>query len=413
MKKLFLTLYLLSSTILYAKIEVLDRIAVIVDDGVIMESQITKTLADVSKRYDDQNIPPPPADILLEQVTEKLIIEELQLQMADRAGVRISDAELNLTLSRLAANNQLSLEEFVVFVEENGDSYEDLREQMRREMRIQRIQRGRVNSSIDITEKEFESFLATDETLSALDPELLVRQILVKNLSTANEIIELLDNGSDFAEIAKEKSISSNAQTGGLLNWRKAVDMPELFEKALANQSIGFISEPLESGSGYHILKLEDKRGEFVQFEDQWQSRHILLIPSAIRTEEDTELELNNIRQRVIDGESFELLAKEFSEDPGSALQGGDLGWLGLGVLAEEFEATMLEMEIGKISPVFQTEFGFHFLEVLAKRSHELTDDLIKDRAYSILYARKFDEELENTLRSMRAEAFVEFKDLD
>ena len=413
MKKLFLTLYFLSSTILYAKIEVLDRIAVIVDDGVIMESQITKTLADVSKRYDDQNIPPPPADILLEQVTEKLIIEELQLQMADRAGVRISDAELNLTLSRLAANNQLSLEEFVVFVEENGDSYEDLREQMRREMRIQRIQRGRVNSSIDITEKEFESFLATDETLSALDPELLVRQILVKNLSTANEIIELLNNGSDFAEIAKEKSISSNAQTGGLLNWRKAVDMPELFEKALANQSIGFISEPLESGSGYHILKLEDKRGEFVQFEDQWQSRHILLIPSAIRTEEDTELELNNLRQRVIDGESFESLAKEFSEDPGSALQGGDLGWLGLGVLAEEFEATMLEMEIGKISPVFQTEFGFHFLEVLAKRSHELTDDLIKDRAYSILYARKFDEELENTLRSMRAEAFVEFKDLD
>ena len=413
MKKLFLTLYLLSSTILYAKIEVLDRIAVIVDDGVIMESQITKTLADVSKRYDDQNIPPPPADILLEQVTEKLIIEELQLQMADRAGVRISDAELNLTLSRLAANNQLSLEEFVVFVEENGDSYEDLREQMRREMRIQRIQRGRVNSSIDITEKEFESFLATDETLSALDPELLVRQILVKNLSTANEVIELLDNGSDFAEIAKEKSISSNAQTGGLLNWRKAVDMPELFEKALEDQSIGFISEPLESGSGYHILKLEDKRGEFVQFEDQWQSRHILLIPSAIRTENDTELELNNIRQRVIDGESFESLAKEFSEDPGSALQGGDLGWLGLGVLAEEFEATMLEMEIGEISPVFQTEFGFHFLEVLAKRSHELTDDLIKDRAYSILYARKFDEELENTLRSMRAEAFVEFKDLD
>ena len=413
MKKLFLTLYLLSSTILYAKIEVLDRIAVIVDDGVIMESQITKTLADVSKRYDDQNIPPPPADILLEQVTEKLIIEELQLQMADRAGVRISDAELNLTLSRLAANNQLSLEEFVVFVEENGDSYEDLREQMRREMRIQRIQRGRVNSSIDITEKEFESFLATDETLSALDPELLVRQILVKNLSTANEVIELLDNGSDFAEIAKEKSISSNAQSGGLLNWRKALDMPELFEKALVDQSIGFISEPLESGSGYHILKLEDKRGEFVQFEDQWQSRHILLIPSAIRTEDDTELELNNIRQRVIDGESFESLAKEFSEDPGSALQGGDLGWLGLGVLAEEFEATMLEMEIGEISPVFQTEFGFHFLEVLAKRSHELTDDLIKDRAYSILYARKFDEELENTLRSMRAEAFVEFKDLD
>ena len=270
MKKLFLTLYFLSSTILYAKIEVLDRIAVIVDDGVIMESQITKTLADVSKRYDDQNIPPPPADILLEQVTEKLIIEELQLQMADRAGVRISDAELNLTLSRLAANNQLSLEEFVVFVEENGDSYEDLREQMRREMRIQRIQRGRVNSSIDITEKEFESFLATDETLAALEPELLVRQILVKDIQTAELVKNAISNNEDFVELAKEYSQSANASTGGLMKWRKAVDMPELFEKALTKKSIGFISEPLEAGSGYHILKLEDKRGEFVKFEEKY-----------------------------------------------------------------------------------------------------------------------------------------------
>ena len=413
MKKLFLTLYLLSSTILYAKIEVLDRIAVIVDDGVIMESQITKTLADVSKRYDDQNIPPPPADILLEQVTEKLIIEELQLQMADRAGVRISDAELNLTLSRLAANNQLSLEEFVVFVEENGDSYEDLREQMRREMRIQRIQRGRVNSSIDITEKEFEAFLATDDSLGALEPELLVRQILVKDIKTANNIIELINNDGDFSEIAKEFSVSSNAQSGGLINWRKLIDMPQLFEKALKKQPIGFISEPLKSGSGFHILKLEDKRGEFVQYEDQWQSRHILLIPSTIRTKEDTERELNDIRQRVLDGEEFGELADEFSEDPGSAKLGGDLGWLGLGVLASEFEKTMLETDVGVISEVFETEFGFHFLEVLGKRSYELTDDLIKDRAYSLLYARKFEEELENTLRAMRAEAFVEFKDLD
>jgi len=189
--------------------------------------------------------------------------------------------------------------------------------------------------------------------------------------------------------------------------------MPQLFEKALKKQSIGYITNPLESGSGFHILKIEDKRGEFVQYEDQWQSRHILLIPSTIRTKEDTEKELNDIRQRVIDGEDFGELADEFSEDPGSAKLGGDLGWLGLGVLASEFEKTMLETDIGVISEVFETEFGFHFLEVLGKRSYELTDDLIKDRAYSLLYARKFEEELENTLRAMRAEAFVEFKDLD
>jgi len=413
MNKILTAVALIFCTSSFAKIEVLDRIAIIVDDGVVMESQVKNTIREITIRYDDQGLQKPPDDVIKEQVQEKLIIEELQLQMADRAGVRISDAELNVTMSRLATNNQMSLEEFIAFIEENEDSYEELREQMRREMRIQRIQRGRVNSSIDITENEFEAFLATDESLGALEPELLVRQILVRDIQTANKILQLIDNGDDFSEIAKEFSISSNASAGGLINWRKLIDMPQLFEEALVKKSVGFISEPLESGSGFHVLKLEDKRGEFVKYEDQWQSRHILLIPSTIRNEEDSEKELNEIRQRVLDGEDFASLADEFSEDPGSAKLGGDLGWLGLGVLASEFETTMLETNIGEISDVFQTEFGFHFLEVLGKRSHELTDDLIRDRAYSMLYARKFDEELENTLRTMRAEAFVEFKDLD
>ena len=413
MNKILTAVALIFCTSSFAKIEVLDRIAIIVDDGVVMESQVKNTIREITNRYDDQGLQKPPDDVIKEQVQEKLIIEELQLQMADRAGVKISDAELNVTMSRLATNNQMSLEEFIAFIEENEDSYEELREQMRREMRIQRIQRGRVNSSIDITENEFEAFLATDESLGALEPELLVRQILVRDIQTANKILQLINDGDDFSEIAKEFSISSNASAGGLINWRKLIDMPQLFEEALIKKSVGFISEPLESGSGFHVLKLEDKRGEFVKYEDQWQSRHILLIPSTIRNEEDSEKELNEIRQRVLNGEDFASLADEFSEDPGSAKLGGDLGWLGLGVLASEFEITMLETNIGEISDVFQTEFGFHFLEVLGKRSHELTDDLIRDRAYSMLYARKFDEELENTLRTMRAEAFVEFKDLD
>ena len=197
------------------------------------------------------------------------------------------------------------------------------------------------------------------------------------------------------------------------MDWRKAIDMPELFENALKDKSIGYVTEPLESGSGYHILKLEDKRGQFVQFEDQWNARHILLIPSAIRSDDETKNQLQEIRQRVMDGEDFALLAKEFSEDPGSAKIGGDLGWMGLGVFTPTFEEIMLNTEIGSISEVFESEFGYHFLEVLEKRNHELTDKLIEDRAYGMLYSRKFDEELENTLRTMRAEAFVEFKDLD
>ena len=378
-----------------------------------MESQIKSAVNDLERRYEDQNIPKPPIDVFLEQIKEKLIIEELQLQLADRAGVKISDAELNQTLGRLAYNNQMSIEEFIDFVEADGASYEDLRDSIRKEMKIQRVQRGRVNSNIDITDNEFEAFLQTDESLSMLEPELLVRQILVKDIGLANTIIEKINQGEEFSELAKQFSVSGNAASGGLIDWRKPIDMPDLFEKALTKKTIGFITDPLESGSGFHILKLEDKRGDFVKFQDQWQSRHILLMPSAIRSEDETKKELTQIRQRILDGEDFVLLANEFSEDPGSAKLGGNLGWLGTGVLAPEFEKTMLESEIGIISQVFQTEFGFHFLEVLGKRNHELTDQLIEDKAYEILYSRKFDEELENTLRTMRAEAFIEIKELD
>ena len=413
MKKILTVFLIFPIMYLHSKIELLDRIAIIVDDGVVMESQINKSFDDLKRNYQSQGMEMPPKNIILDQIKEKLIIEELQLQMADRAGVKISDAELNSALTRLASNNQMSLEEFIAFIENNNDSYEDVREQVRKEMSIQRIQRGKVNSNIDITEKEFEAFLANDETLEGLQPEILVRQILVKEKSLADQIVNLIDQGSEFSELALKYSKSSNASSGGLMNWRKAIDMPRLFEEALKSQPIGFISSPLESGSGYHILKLEDKRGNFVKYEDQWQSRHILLTPSTIRNDEDTINQLNNIRQRIIDGEDFSSLADQFSEDPGSAKLGGDLGWVGLGVFAPEFEKMMLETKINQISEVFETQFGFHFLQVIGKRNHELTEKLIKDQAYAILYDRKYSEELENTLRTMRAEAFVEFKVLD
>jgi peptidyl-prolyl cis-trans isomerase SurA len=284
---------------------------------------------------------------------------------------------------------------------------------MRKEMRIQRVQRGRVNSSIEITENEFESFLATDETHVMLEAELQVRQNLVKDKSTAEKILSLLKENDDFATFAKDYSISANANNGGLLDWRKPSEMPELFANALQDKPIGYVTNLLESGAGFHILKLENKRGDFVQFEDQWLVRHVLIASSAIRNDEETQQQLTNIRKRIIEGEDFSLLAEEFSEDPGSAKKGGDLGWTGLGVFTPIFEEMMLSSEIGDISEVFESEFGFHFLEVIDKRNYELTNDLIEDRAYNMLYARKYEEELENTLRTMRAEAFVEFKDLD
>ena len=413
MKKTSLILTLCLSINLYSKIEILDRIAIIVDDGIVMESQIEFGLEELVKRYEQQNIPKPSLDNLKEQVIESLIIEELQLQLAERAGVRISDSELNDSIIRIARNNQMELEQFISFIENSGDSYEEFRENVRKQMIIQRIQRGRVQSEISITEKEFDAFLKTDESLKELEPELFVRQILVKTLIEAEKVISRIANGENFTDLAKEISISGNAINGGAMNWRKLSEMPELFSTALQNKKMNEITEPIESGAGYHILKLEDKRGPCVQYEDQWFSRHILLAPSAIRSEEDTLQEINNIRDRVINGESFADLAKEFSEDPGSAKQGGELDWLGKGVLAPEFEKMMIETPIGKLSEVFQTQFGFHFLEVLNFRNHDMTRELIEDRAYQILYGRKYEEELENTLRAMRAEAFVEIKELD
>lgn len=408
----FITSLFLSSS-LFSAIEILDRVAVIVDDGVIMESQINSGLENMITRYKDQNIPTPPMESLREQVIESLIVEELQLQLANRAGVRISDAELNDAITRIAANNEMGLEQFIDYIVKDGESYEDFRENVKKQMIVQRIQRGRVGNEIDITDKEFQAFLATDESLTALEPELLVKQILVQTLDEADKAIQRIENGEDFSSVAKDISLSSNSVDGGLMQWRKAADMPDLFSNAIDKKEVGFISQPLESGAGYHILMLFDKRGPFVQYEDQWLSRHILLIPSTIRDEESTKVEINDIRSRIIDGEDFSDLAKEFSEDPGSGSQGGELGWLGKGVLAPEFEETMINMNLDEISPVFETQFGFHFLEVLDTRSYDMTRDLIEDRAYQILYGRKYEEELENTLRLMRAEAFVEIKDLD
>ena len=413
MKKTIFLFAALISIPTFSKIETLDRIAVIVDDGILLESQIEFALSEIIKRYDEQNIPKPSIEVLKEQTIEKLIIDELQLQMAERAGIRISDTELNTTISRLAANNGMALEEFIGYLNSQGESYDSLRENIKKEMTIQRIQRGRVGSSINITDKEFDAFLATDESLKELEPELLVRQILVKTASDAQLIVNSIDEGVIFADLAKEKSISSNASSGGLMNWRKISDMPSLYANALNGIDVGEHTPPLESGSGFHILKIEEKRGDFVRYEDQWLVRHILLMPSEIRNLDETEQELILIRDRVMDGEDFGELAKEFSEDPGSALKGGELEWMGKGITAAEFEKTFTNIEIGVTSEIFQTEFGFHFLEVLEERNKDMTRDTIENRAFNILYSRKYDEELENTLRSMRAEAFIEIKDLD
>ena len=412
-KYIYIALSILLTLPVSAKIEVLDRVAIIVGEGVVLESQVNNMLENIKTRYQEQGAPMPPQEVMLEQVQERLIIEELQLQMGRQAGIRVGDGELNQAFENIAQSNGLSLESFIETLEAEGESYEELRSQVRKEMIIQRVQRGKVGREVNITEQELDGFLATEGAVKELSPELFVRQILVSDQNKANSLLMDIDNGADFANLAKESSTSSNASSGGEMGWRNLADLPSLFADALKNKKKGYISPPLKGGSGYYILKLEDKRGELVRFEDQWNVRHILMMTTKLRDETFTKKELEEVRARVLDGEDFSLLAKEYSEDPGSASRGGDLDWLGLGKTAPAFEKMMLESPVNEISPVFESEFGFHFLQVLETRTEDLTEEVIKDRAYGILFARKFDEELENSLRTTRAEAFIEFKELD
>ena len=412
-KNIYIALSILLTLPVSAKIEVLDRVAIIVGEGVVLESQVNKMLENIKTRYQEQGAPMPPQEVMLEQVQERLIIEELQLQMGRQAGIRVGDGELNQAFENIAQSNGLSLESFIETLEAEGESYEELRSQVRKEMIIQRVQRGKVGREVNITEQELDGFLATEGAVKELSPELFVRQILVSDQNKANSLLMDIENGADFVDLAKENSTSSNASSGGEMGWRNLADLPSLFADALKNKKKGYISPPLKGGSGYFILKLEDKRGDLVRFEDQWNVRHILMMTTKLRDETFTKKELEEVRARVVGGEDFSLLAKEYSEDPGSASRGGDLDWLSLGKTAPAFEKMMIESPVNEISPVFESEFGFHFLQVLETRTEDLTEEVIKDRAYGILFARKFDEELENSLRTTRAEAFIEFKELD
>ena len=394
----------------------LDRIAVIVNDGVVLESDIQIKISDYKKNAALDGLNIPPDSVLREIIVDQLILEELQLQIADRVGIKISDEELNLTIKSLAQQNDLTLEDFISYVAERGDSYARLREDVKRNLKIRRVQQGSIQNKISITREEVESFLKTEEALNQLGPELNVKQILIrkdsnKNISSVHsEIMQALKNGSNFNEFIVKYSEDDNK---GELGWRKITGFPELFKEPINKLKIGDISEPIKSGAGDHILYLDNKRGPSVTFEKQWNVRHILLIPNRIRTELDSEIKIKEIRTEIINGASFSDLAAEFSDDPGSKQEGGNLGWAGEGLYAPEFEEAIKKANLNEITEPFLTEFGWHILEVLGTRVEDKTNERVEDQAFSYLFNRKFEEELESHLQELRAAAFVEIKEFD
>ena len=392
----------------------LDRVAVIVNDGVVLESEINQKITDIEKASALNGEKLPSKDEIRNKVIEELILEELQLQVADQVGIKISDEELNVTLKRLAQQSDLDLESFIKFVEDQGDSYEQVRENVKRTMKIQRVQQGRIQNKIQITREELNNFLNTEEAKSQLGPELGVKQILVRNNSDKNidEVYQTakqqIEAGINPTEVFKNLSEDQN---GGDLGYRNITKFPGVFQDPINELEIGEFSEVIETGAGKHILYLDDKRGPMVTFEKQWEVRHILLIPNRIRDENDSENAITEIRNRIISGESFGELAREFSDDPGSKQEGGRLDWAPEGTYAPEFEKVMTESSENQISEPFLTQFGWHILEVTGIRVVDKTNERMEDQAFSYLFNRKFQEELETDLQELRAEAFVEIKE--
>jgi len=405
-----------------AKIELLDRVVAVVDSGVVMESQLNQRVQDIIGRLRSDGIELPPKEVLEEQILERLIIEEIQLQIGDQAGVKISDAELNRALSMIASENSMNLEQFKESLDANNDSYVKLRDQVRKELIIQRVQRGKVGANIEISEQEIENFLNSEEGRSKLAEQYNVQQILLSLSSSAPEnevnlvkekgadLIERYKEGESFEKLAATYSSDQNALEGGSLGWRKSSELPSLFSNVVVKMKVGEISELIRSGAGFHIIRLSEKRGEVVKFEDQTLVRHILIQSSEIRSENQTKELINEIHQELIDGEDFKQLARQHSEDPGSKMEGGELGWSSPDSFDPAFEAVMNSIDIGEISKPFQSSFGWHILEVLDRRNEDISDDVRKNRAYSIIFNRKFEQELQRTLIELRSESYVDIK---
>ena len=410
------------STNIYSKIELIDRVVAVVDSGVIMESQLNTRVEEILFRLKSDKAELPPLNLLEEQVLDRLIIEEIQLQLAERAGVKISDSELNQTLSRVSAQNNLSLEDFRIKLEEDGTSYKAFRDTIRKELIIQRVQRGRVGSKVDISEQEIENFINSEEGKSQLAEQYNVQHILLSVKSgltkveieaienNANLLIKRLEDGESFEKLAASYSSAQEALEGGFLGWRTSAELPSLFAEVITELKVGDVALPVRSGAGFHILKLSDKRGNTVKFLDQTLARHILVQPSEIRTENQAQELINNIYERLSNGEDFKQLARQFSEDPGSKMDGGELGWSNPGDYDPAFETTLNATEIGKLSKPVKSSFGWHVIEVMDRRNEDVSQEEQKNRAYQIIYKRKFEQELQSTLIELRAEAYVDIK---
>ncbi|MFT5482500.1 MAG: peptidyl-prolyl cis-trans isomerase SurA [Halieaceae bacterium] len=403
----------------HAETVLLDQVVAIVEDDIVLASQLRERLARVVAGIEARGVEGPPQEELVRETLDQLILENIQLQRGVRAGVRISDAQLNASMGRLAAQNQLSLAQFRTALEADGQSYQTTREDIRREMILQRIQQGSVNGRIQITDQEINNFLQSEEGKFLAEEEYHIVHALLPLAETATQseteaaraYVEKL-----YAEISKDGDLTGAVSktgpytfSGGDLGWRKRGALPSLFAEIVPDLVVGQIAEPMLSASGFHLIKLVNMRGGKTVVE-QTRARHILVKPSAIRNEQETQEFAEQLQQRAISGEDFADMAREYSEDIGTAAEGGDLGWINPGQMVSEFENMMNSTEIDAISTPFKSQFGWHVLSVVERRDEDVTDTVMRNMAANRLHQRKFDAELQVWLQEIRDEAFVDMK---
>ncbi|MDG1938594.1 MAG: peptidylprolyl isomerase [Pseudomonadales bacterium] len=403
-----------------AEYQLLDRIIAIVEDDVVLASDIRNQIIDIKNRIVSTGGQMPSDDVLFEQILERSILENLQLQRASQMGMRISDQQLNEAMSNIAARNNLSLADFKTSIEQQGESYLKIREKVRKDLLINEVQRRSVIRNISISESEVDNFLQSEQGQLLLSPEFNIDHILLplpaspgeqtKALAKekASQIQKLALKNGGFAAIVNE--IAAHNAERSPLGWRRAENMPSLFKGVVDTMAAGDVSAPILSDSGYHVIYINEKRGGVEGKTTETNVRHILIAPNEIRTIDEAKILASEVKAKLNEGEDFVQLARKYSDDPGSALSGGDLGWSEPGVLVPIFEETMNNAEIGISSPIFQSQFGWHILEVIERREKDLSQERAAQRARMAIAETKYDDELNNWLQELRDNAFVDIK---
>jgi len=400
--------------------ELLDRAVAVVNDGIVTESDLQEQMAMITERLTEQKTPLPPPDVLRKQVLDRLVIQEIQLQRAEKVGLKITDEQVNEQLADIAKRNNITLAQLPAALAQQGIEYAGFRDNMRKEMTLQRLRQRDVLSKINVTPRELEQFLErmkklpseTDEynvshILLAVPPE--ATQAQVKEVEKLAEDVYNRSKNEDFGRLAVAYSNSQTALEGGALGWRKGPELPTVLAEIVVGLKPGDVSRPLFTNTGYHLVKLNGIRStEGSHIEDQVHARHILMRPNELPDDATVRQRLADIRERVMKGEEFAAFASTMSVDSSSAVNGGDLGWSGPGSFVPEFDATLARLKENEISEPFHTEFGWHIVQLLGRRQFDTTEESQRQRAFGQLRESKADEETEMWLRRLRDEAFVE-----